>query len=120
TEALEAARQLYRSLGDDAMVMKLYQAELEVLGQAKRDPNAAARVAQIRLELGRLALRGKDLEAAANHLEEASRLDPHSIDIAETLAEVYASPGFRDGQTRHKAGELFVELGRRRMVERGD
>jgi len=29
TEALEAARQLYHSLGDDAMVAKLYQAELD-------------------------------------------------------------------------------------------
>ncbi len=37
-----------------------------------------------------------------------------SLEIAEKLAEVYASPNFRDGQTRHKAGELFVEVGRRR------
>ena len=115
TEALEEARNLYKSLGDDAMVSKLYQAELEVLGQQ----GARERKALLRLELGRLALRSKDLEAAANHLEEASRLDPHSLEISEALAEIYASPGFRDGQTRHKAGELFVELGRKRS-ERGD
>ena len=65
---------------------------------------AAARKAQIRLELGKLALRGKDLEAAANHLEEAAKLDPTSLEIAEKLAEVYASPGFRDGQTRAQGG----------------
>jgi tetratricopeptide (TPR) repeat protein len=116
TEALEHARALYRSLGDDSMVAKLYQAELDVLGQQ----GPREKKAYIRLELGRLALRSKDLEAAANHLEEASRLDPHSLDVSETLAEIYATPGFRDGQTRHKAGELFVELGRRRMMERGD
>ncbi len=116
TEALEAARELYHSLGDDAMVTKLYQAELDVLGQQ----GAPERKATIRLELGRIASRTKDLEAAANHLEEASRLDPISLAIAEALAEVYATPGFRDGQTRHKAGELFVELGRRRMATRDD
>src|SRR5690606_36820026 len=38
----------------------------------------------------------------------------------EALAEIYATPGFRDGQTRHKAGELFVELGRKRLATRAD
>src|SRR3569623_845374 len=85
TEALEAARELYRSLGDDAMVAKLYQAELEVLGKDGR----AAKQARIRLELGRLALRGKDLEAAANHNEAASRLDHGSVALAAALAVVY-------------------------------
>ena len=117
TEALEAARQLYLSLGDEAMVAKLYQAELDVLGNA---PQVAGRKAEIRYELGTLALRGADLEAAAGHLEEAAKLDPTSLDVAEKLAEVYASPGFRDGETRHKAGELFVEVGRRRMATRDD
>jgi tetratricopeptide (TPR) repeat protein len=116
TESLEAARNLYASLGDDGMVSKLYMAELEVLGSRGNE----ARKAHLRLELGKLALRQRDLEAAANHLEEASRLDPHSVEIAETLAEVYANPGFRGGQTRHKAGELFVELGRKRLSSRDD
>src|SRR6185503_589663 len=122
-EALEAARELYHSLGDDAMVAKLFQAELDVLGNDKSPP-ATARKAYIRLELGKLALRGKDLEAAAGHIEEASRLDPTSLDIAEKLAEVYATPGFRsdatDGRWRHKASELFVEVGRRRLASRDD
>ena len=117
TQALEEARRLYHSLGDDKMVGKLYQAELEVVGNA---PAAQPRKAQIRLALGALAMRGGDLEAAAQHLEEASKLDPKSLDIAEKLAEVYASPGFRDGQTRHRAGELFVEVGRRRIASRDD
>jgi Tfp pilus assembly protein PilF len=99
TGALEAARQLYHSLGDDGMVMKLYQAELDVLGNA---PKNAGRKAQIRLELGTLALRNGDLEQAALHLEDGAKLDPTSLDIAEKLAEVYASPGFREGQTRHR------------------
>ncbi|MBA3455993.1 MAG: tetratricopeptide repeat protein, partial [Deltaproteobacteria bacterium] len=117
TEALEAARQLYVSLGDEAMVAKLYQAELEVLGNHK---DSTGRRSMVRFELGKLALRAKDLESAANHLEEAAKLDPSASDIAEKLAEVYASPGFRGGQTRHKAGELFVELGRQRIKTRDD
>src|SRR5262245_4867273 len=123
TEALEAARELYHSLGDDAMVAKLFQAELDVLGNDKAPP-ATARKAYVRLELGKLALRGKDLEAAASHLEEAARLDPTSLEVAEKLAEVYATPGFRsdatDGRWRHKASELFVEVGRRRLASRDD
>ena len=116
TEALEAARTLYSSLGDDAMVGKLWQAELDVLGQQ----GDRGRKAQIRLELGRLALKKKDLEAAANHLEEGQKQDPQSLEIAEALAEVYAMPGFREGQTRHKAGELFVALGKQRIATRDD
>jgi tetratricopeptide (TPR) repeat protein len=42
TRALDAARQLYLSLGDEAMVAKLYQAELDVLGTS---PQAAPRSA---------------------------------------------------------------------------
>lgn len=122
TEALEAARKLYLSLGDDAMVAKLFAAELDVLS-SDRSAAAVARKAHIRLELGKLALRGKDLEAAAANLEEASRLDPTSLEVAEKLAEVYATPGFRggdDGAWRHKASQLFVEVGRRRMAARDD
>src|SRR5689334_1383461 len=123
SEALEAARELYHSLGDDAMVAKLFQAELDVLGSDKSQ-TATARKAHVRLELGKLALRSKDLEAAAGHLEEASRLDPASLEVAEKLAEVYAIPGFRsdaaDGRWRHKASELFIEVGRRRMASRDD
>src|SRR5262249_51215636 len=70
------------------------------------------------------ALRAKDLESAANHLEEAAKLDPQSAEIGEALAEVYANPGFREGTDpsawRHKAGELFVALGRRRLATRDD
>ncbi len=115
TEALAAARGLYASLGEDAMVAKLYQAELDVIGSDK-SALSLTRKAGIRRELGRLAKRGKDLEVAATHLEEASRLDPTSLEIAEELADIYSTPGFRDDKTRHKAGELFVELGRARMT----
>ncbi|HET9626006.1 MAG TPA: hypothetical protein VFP84_31815, partial [Kofleriaceae bacterium] len=119
TEALEAARELYHSLGDDAMVGKLFQAELDVLA-ADRSPDAIARKAYVRFELGKLALRMKDYDAAAGHLEEATKLDPTSLEVAEKLAEVYATPGFRGGNGepgdwRFKASQLFVEVGRRRM-----
>ncbi|MCW5806284.1 MAG: tetratricopeptide repeat protein, partial [Deltaproteobacteria bacterium] len=113
TTALEAARNLYAALGDDAMVARLYQAELDVVGSA---PAQAARRAHLRTRLGALALRNGELEVAAGHLEEAQKLDPTSLEIAEKLAEVYASPNFREGETRHKASELFVEVGRRRMT----
>src|SRR5262245_61961908 len=116
TEALDAARRLYHSLGDDKMVAKLYQAELEVLGAH----GPAQRRAYLRHQLGKLALHRKDLEGAATHLEDAQKLDPTSIEITESLAEVWASPGFRDGQTAHRASQLFVELGRRRLAERDD
>ncbi|HEY0192444.1 MAG TPA: tetratricopeptide repeat protein, partial [Kofleriaceae bacterium] len=122
-EALEAARDLYAALGDDAMVAKLFGAELDVLGN-DRSPVAVTRRAYVRLELGKLALRAKDYDAAASHLEEASRLEPTSLEVAEKLAEVYATPGFRsvtagDTDWRFKASQLFVEVGRRRM-ERAD
>ncbi|MGE0867210.1 MAG: tetratricopeptide repeat protein [Kofleriaceae bacterium] len=123
TDALEAARTLYASLGDEAMVAKLYQAELDVIGsdrQSANQPQMAARKAAIRLELGRLALKHRDYDAAANHLEEAAKLDPSSLEVAEKLAEVYATPEFRGGKNRGKAGELFVELGRRRMATQDD
>ncbi len=113
-EALESARNLYGSLGDEGMVTKLFQAELDVLGQqAAATSGLAARKARVRFELARLAMRAKDLEAAAIQLEEANKLD-RSPDIAEKLAEVYATPGFRDGTARTKAGELLAELGRSR------
>ncbi len=121
TEALQQARQLYRSLGDDAMVAKLYLAELDVLNHDRSPAGAGAiKKARVRFELGRLALRAKDLEGAATHLEEAAKLDPTSQEVAEALAEVYASPGFREDQTRAKAGALFVELGKKRRAERDD
>jgi Tfp pilus assembly protein PilF len=121
TEALEAARQLYLSVGDEAMVAKLYQAELEVLGSSAA---SAPRRARIRYELGVLAMRRGDLDTAATQLEEASQLEPASLEIAEKLAEVYATPGFRETSDpttwRRKAGDLFVEVGRRRIADRDD
>ena len=120
TEALDAARQLYMSLGDEGMVAKLYQAELDVLAQqAKSNPGVKERMGYIHYELGRLALRKKDLETAAKHLEEAAKLD-RTPDVSEKLAEVYAAPGFRDGKARDRAGELLAELGRSRIKSRDD
>lgn len=122
TEPLEAARELYRSLGDDAMVSTLLKAELQVIG----DDAPASRKAQIHLELGRVAAssREPDLETAADQFEQAARFDPQSLEIAEALAEVYSMPGFRNGtdqaRWRNKAGALYIELGRSRLARQDE
>jgi tetratricopeptide (TPR) repeat protein len=74
TDALEAARTIYASLGDDAMVARLYEAELEVLG----DRGPADRRAALELALGRIIARQGNALAAAQHLEESLRLAPDS------------------------------------------
>ena len=122
TEPLEAARELYHSLGDDAMVSTLLKAELQIIG----DEAPPAHKARIHLELGRLAASGRaaDLEAAAAHLEQAARFEPQSLEIAEALAEVYSTPGFRSDTDqvawRNKAGDLYIELGRNRLARQDD
>lgn len=111
-DALEAARSIYQSLGDEKMVARLYEAELDTLGQ--RGPRG--RRAKLELELGRILMRQGDAQNAAGHLENALRLDRNSMDAREVLAEVYASASF-SGQDEHqqRASELYVELGRNRM-----
>ncbi|MCA9680025.1 MAG: hypothetical protein KC464_33650, partial [Myxococcales bacterium] len=125
TDALEAARTIYASLGDDAMVARLYQAELDVLG----DRGPAPRRAALLLEVGRLAFRRGDALGAVGSLEKALALDRDSVAARETLAEVYASPAFatataddpsQAAKGARRAGELFVEIGRRRLRERDD
>ncbi|HTE55100.1 MAG TPA: hypothetical protein VK698_29815 [Kofleriaceae bacterium] len=124
TEALEAARAIYASLGKHRMVAQLYEAELEILG-----PEAAPeRRAQLELQLGRLLQRSGDATAAATHLELALAGDPSSEEARETLAELYAgSPAAgpddaaagNGAEHRTRAGALFAELGRRRL-DQGD
>src|SRR5690606_24650906 len=107
-ESIEAAREIYASLGDDDMVAELYRAELATRGDAA-EPQRRAR---IELGLGRLLAR-RDTAAAAQHLERAVSLDPGSVAAREALAEVYASPAFLgQAEQQQRAGELFVELGR--------
>jgi tetratricopeptide (TPR) repeat protein len=116
TEALEAARAIYASLGKHKMVAQLYEAELEILG----DGGAPQRRAQLELQLGRLLHRHGESTQAAAHLERALIDDPDSEEARETLAEIYASPGavLADGQAAHKrAGALFVDLGQIRLLE---
>jgi tetratricopeptide (TPR) repeat protein len=115
TDALEEARNLYASLGDEAMVGKLYKAELDVLGSG----GPAERRAYLHYELGRIAMRGKDYGEASRQLEEAARLEPKSHQIRETLAEAYALSG-RGPDAARKASEIFVELGRTRLESRDD
>ncbi|MEM9490015.1 MAG: hypothetical protein AAGC55_12785, partial [Myxococcota bacterium] len=114
TDALASARAIYASLGDDKMVARLYEAELEVLGN--RGP--AERRAELKLELGRIAARQGDPAGAAGHFEAALKLNRESLAVREALAEIYASPHF-SGQPdiRPRAGELLVDLGQRRLAE---
>jgi tetratricopeptide (TPR) repeat protein len=115
TKSLEAARVIYSSLGDEAMVTQLYEAELEVLA----DSGDSAERARIELELGRLLARTGDRENAAAHLEISIQLDPSSDEATEALAEVYASRHYAgDPDSAQKAAKLFVELGRRRLAAR--
>ena len=120
TDALAAARTLYASLGDDAMVAKLYRAELDVLGE-KAPPLGRA---QLWLALARVELRRGDGKAAAAAAERAVRLDGESAAAREVLAEIYGSPAW--GKTAEdpaagarKASELYMELGRAAFA-RGD
>ena len=125
TDALDAARRIYASVGDEDMVARLYQAELDVLG----DKGNAPRRAEILRELGTISFRKGDARTAVEVLELALRLEPDSIAAREILAEVYASPAWAqataedaDGAASgaRRASELFVELGRRRLRERDD
>lgn len=115
TDALEEARNLYASLGDEGMVGKLYRAELDVLGSG----GSAERRAYIHYQLGRIAVRGKDYSEACRQLEEAVRLEPKSTQMRETLAEAYALSG-RGADAARKASEIFVELGRTSIESRDD
>jgi tetratricopeptide (TPR) repeat protein len=112
TDALEAARAIYASLGDDAMVGRLYEAELEVLG----DRGPADRRAAIELALGKIIARQGNALDAAQHLEQALRLAPDENAPREALAEVYTSAALA-GQSAHqrRASELLLELGQRRL-----
>ncbi len=112
TDALEAARTIYASLGDDAMVARLYEAELEVLG----DRGPADRRAALELALGRIIARQGNALAAAQHLEESLRLAPDSNAAREALAEVLTSATLAgQGGHQRRATEILLELGQRRL-----
>ncbi len=117
SDALECARAIYASLGDEKMVARLYEAELDVL--SSRGPRP--RRAKLELELGLIMSRLGEMAGAASHLETALTLAPKSDEAREALAEVYASPSFdaKDGRQR-RASELFVELGRRRLTSKDE
>ena len=113
TDALAAARTLYASLGDDAMVAKLYRAELDVLGDKAPAPGRA----QLWLALGKIELRRGDAAAAAAALEKALRLDGELAQAREALAEVYASPTWTQAAEdpaagTRKAGAIYMDLGK--------
>lgn len=107
TDALGHARALYASLGDTAMVAKLFQAELDVL---PKDAPAATR-AHLRYELGKLAWQARDLAAAQRHLEEAARLDTSAIATRELLVEVYAAPQSNLAEGPARAAAILTDLG---------
>lgn len=113
TDALEEARAIYASLGDSKMVARLYQAELDMLGEH----GPAPRRAEIELALGRISARRGDAPEAANHLEAALHLHPASDETREALAEVYTSASFSGNPERQRrAAELLVQLGQSRLA----
>ncbi|MBP9086992.1 MAG: tetratricopeptide repeat protein [Kofleriaceae bacterium] len=114
-DALEAARTLYASLGDTAMVAKLYQAELDVMPKDAPGPVKAA----IRLELAKLSWTDRDAAATLRHLEEAARLDTSSIAVRELLADVYTSPEAKLTDGFQRAALLLTDIGKT-YRQRGD
>ncbi len=133
TDALEAARVIYTSLGDDKMVARLYELELESLGTSRPDDASKggpavkrARRAWLERQLGELAARAGDHAAAIAHLERALRLAPEDQGIKEMLAERYASQPWPTDEARAaapagspapdaaftRAVELYLDLGR--------
>uniref|UniRef100_UPI003D0CBE11 hypothetical protein n=1 Tax=Haliangium sp. TaxID=2663208 RepID=UPI003D0CBE11 len=114
TDALEAARAIYASLGDDAMVARLYEAELELLGERGPKP----RRAELELALGKIVARRGDVESAAQHLEAALALAPDADPAREALAEVYTSGVFADqAEYRRRAAQRLRELGQARLAQ---
>ncbi len=112
TDALAAARSIYASLGDDKMVARLYQAELDLLGEQ----GPAPRRAELELALGRIIARDGDAAQAAEHLERALALAPESDQARELLAEVYSAEAGASAERAERAAELLLELGRRRLA----
>jgi tetratricopeptide (TPR) repeat protein len=117
TDALAAARALYASLGDDAMVGRLYRSELDVLGA--RAP-AAAR-APLHYALGRLLLRQGDGPGAAAALEQAVALATDDVGAREALAEVYLSATWAraaddPASGPGRASALYLDLARRGLA----
>lgn len=107
TEALKQSRSIYMSLGDEDMVIALYETELELIAGNR------AREAEIEFALGSLKRkRGADEEAIA-HLQRARDLDPQSLDAQEALADTLAT--VEQEQAQKQASELFIDLGTKRM-----
>lgn len=112
TESLEAARSIYASLGDDRMVARLYQSELDLLGES----GGRKRRAVLQLELGRLGAKSGDYANAAQSVELSLRLDADSMPAREVLAEIYtADPMQGNIERAQRACALLIELGEHRL-----
>ncbi len=109
TEALGHARAIYASLGDDAMVARLWQTELDVLGPT----GAPADRARAYAELGRLAAQRGDKAGSVAHLEAALALEPMAPARRTGLADgLTALAADGDAAAGSRAAEHFVALGR--------
>jgi tetratricopeptide (TPR) repeat protein len=97
--AMDALRAIHAALGDEDLVERLYEEELEALGDG-----APARSAALAHALGALHARRGAAAPAARHLERALALAPDD-EKKERLAEVYAGMA---GDTR--ALPLCLEL----------
>lgn len=117
TESLASAREIYASLGDYRMVARLYESELELIGEQ----GSRQRRAEIQLELGRLAFRRGDLQVAGQHGEMALRLDSQMVDAREVLANIYSASEFA-GQPEYqqRACQRLLELADIRLAEKDE
>jgi tetratricopeptide (TPR) repeat protein len=108
--AIDAARSLYRSLGDDRSLIGLYEEELA----QRRTSSDRVRRARLEHELGQLRARRGELTQAIAHLEQALALDPDEEKRAQ-LAELFSrgtgdSNVWPTGEAIGRAVALFLEL----------
>lgn len=113
TDHLAHARAIYASLGEEAMVRRLWQTELEVLGKdGPPAPRAAAHA-----ELGRLLAAAGERRAALAHVEAAVALEPTVDARRAALAELLTSlAADGDAAAGARAAEVFVALGQARLA----
>ncbi len=108
-EALSAARRLYQEKGEWNMAARLLQAEIRLTAQPGRRT-------ELLFEFGKiLAQRLHDLRGAAKALQEVLAAEPGHAEATEVLAEVYASPDWREPGGLAQAARLYYQVARWRL-----
>ena len=108
TDAIEAGRRVYETVGHWEGMASLFQVELGFCTQARRK-------AELLVELGTLQWKKlHNLEAAARFFNEASHLRPGDESIQENMGELHASPDWPNPEGLNKAAATFVKIAQRR------